>query len=142
MVTTTVSKPTSWRVGAELVITALFWGMWLYFILPLVSLLLWFAGIYIFVEQMVWLGGYESFLDKLFEYGLVILGIMLLMLIWISWNKQRYGTSDKRSRQPLAVTHEEIAEFAGVSLEIIKTLHRRRHAVVYFDDRDYLVISH
>lgn len=140
MVTTTVAKPTSWRVGAELVITALFWGMWLYFILPLVSLLLWFAGIYIFVEQMVMLGGYQSFLDQLLEYGLVILGMMLLTLIWVSWNKQYSGASNKRLRQPAPVTSKEVAEFAGVPHETIKSLHRRHHAVIYFNDCDQLVV--
>lgn len=139
--TETESRLTYWRVGTELVITALFWGIWVYFILPIVSLLLWFVGIYIFVEQMVLLGGYESFLDKLFEYGLVILGIMLLTLVWVTWNKQYYGTSNKRSRQPEPVTGKELAEFAGLSLETMKGLHRRRRAVVYFDDHDHLVVS-
>ena len=136
-----VSKPSSWRVGAELMITALFWGIWVYFILPIVSLMLWLAGFYIFTEQMVMLGGYQSFLDRLFEYGLVILGMMVLILIWINWNKQYYGNSNKRSRPPEPVTRNELAEFAGVSPETIKALHRQRHTVVYFDDRDRLVVA-
>jgi poly-beta-1,6-N-acetyl-D-glucosamine biosynthesis protein PgaD len=140
MVNATVSKPESWRVGVELAITALFWGVWLYFILPLLSLMLWFAGIYIFVEQMVLLGGYQSFLDRLFEYGLVILGMMLLTLIWINWNKQYHGLGNKRARPPAPVTNREVAEFAGVPLETIESLHRHRRAVVYFNDRDQLVL--
>jgi len=121
--------------------TTLFWGLWLYFILPLVSLLLWFAGIHIFVEQMVMLGGYQSFLDQLLDYGLVILGMMVLTLIWINWNKQYYGARNNRSRQPAPVTHQELADFAGVPPETIKNLHRRRRAVIYFDDRDRLVVA-
>lgn len=140
MVNVTVSKPESWRVGVELVITGLFWGIWLYFTLPLLSLMLWFAGIYIFVEQMVLLGGYQSFLDRLFEYGLVILGMMLLTLVWINWNMRYHGLGNKRARPPVPVTNREVAEFAGVSHETIKSLQRRRHAVVYFNDRDQLVV--
>jgi poly-beta-1,6-N-acetyl-D-glucosamine biosynthesis protein PgaD len=45
------------RLMAEATATALFWGMWLYVIMPLVSLLLWFAGVQVFVEQMLTLGG-------------------------------------------------------------------------------------
>jgi len=141
MVETTAAKPSSWRAGTELVVTALFWGIWIYFILPLVSLMMWLAGIFIFVEHMILLGGYQSFLDRLLDYGLVILGMMALTLIWINWNKQYQGAGNKRSRQPLPVTDKEIAEFAGVSPETIKALHRRRRTVVYFDDHDRLVVS-
>lgn len=141
MVETTSPKPASWRAGTELAITALFWGVWAYFILPLVSLLMWLIGIFIFVDHMVLLGGYQSFIDQLLDYGVVILSIMALTLIWINWNKQYSGNANKRSRQPLPVTHKEIAEFAGVSPETIKALHRRRRTVVYFDDHDRLVVA-
>ena len=141
MVETTASKPTSWRAGVELVVTALFWGIWIYFILPLVSLMMWLAGIFIFVDHMIVRGGYQSFLDQLLEYGLVILGMMAITLVWINWNIRRYGSSNKRSRPPQPVTHQETADFAGVSPETIKALHRRRHTVVYFDDHDRLVVA-
>lgn len=44
------------------------------------------------------------------------------------------------STELLPLTHREPAEFAGVLPETIKNLHYRRRTVIYFNDRDQLVV--
>lgn len=124
------------RLAAEVAATTLFWGLWLYVITPLVSLLLWFMGVQIFVEQMITLGGYESFLDKLLQYGVVVLGIIAVTFSWVSWNLRHYGAHDHRTHQPSDVTLEETAAMAGLKPEALQKLQQQRRVIINFDRRD------
>ena len=128
------------RSVTELTITTAFWFAWVYLILPLISLLLWLAGYHLFVDEMLVRGGYEALLDELLNYGLVILGMSLVVLTWIGWNQRRYGRHNKRTRQPLAVAVDEQVMTAGLGLEELAALQAARQATVDFDDQDRLHI--
>jgi len=125
---------------AEVTITALFWAAWLYLVMPLLSLLLWFAGIHLFVEEMIVRGGYEALRGELLHYGFVILGILLVISLWVIWNHQRYGRHNLRIHQPLTVGLNEQAQHVGLSTQALRTLQSRRYLLVTFDDKDRLVI--
>ena len=126
---------------AEVTITAFFWAAWLYLIMPLLSLLLWFAGIHLFVEEMIVRGGYEALLGELLHYGLAILGMLVVISLWVIWNRQHYGRRNLRVNQPPAVSVDEMAQYAGVSQKDLRTLQDRRDLRVTFDEQDRLVIS-
>ena len=81
--------------GLLALLTVLFWGVWLYLVLPLVSLLLWALGVRFLVEQ-IRLGGYEGLLGSLITYGVVLLVLVSLLTLWITWNVVRYGGSHDR----------------------------------------------
>ena len=128
--------------GAEIVVTVLFWGLWLYLIMPLISLLLWFAGVYIFVDQMVTLGGYQSFIDTLYHYSLVVLAIMLTTFLWVWWNARRYGSvRNKRTLQPDSVSIAELAATADTTEDVIVALQSRRQVLVDFNDKLGLILK-
>jgi poly-beta-1,6-N-acetyl-D-glucosamine biosynthesis protein PgaD len=135
--TTSEEPPTQFAV--EVTVTAIFWGLWLYVIAPLVSILLWLAGFQVFVEQMITLGGYEYLLEKLATYGLVVLGIMVTTFAWVVWNIRRYGNRNTRRRPPPLVTLKETAAVAGLQPDAIRRLQRQRRLVIDFDDQDRLV---
>jgi poly-beta-1,6-N-acetyl-D-glucosamine biosynthesis protein PgaD len=129
------------RFFAEVTATAIFWGLWLYVVMPLVSLLLWLAGIDVFVEQMITLGGYQAFLEKLLTYGLVVLMIMLVVFVWVTWNVRRYGGAhNTRTRTLAPVTLAETAEAAGTEPDVIERLQMERRLVVGFDEQDRLLV--
>jgi poly-beta-1,6-N-acetyl-D-glucosamine biosynthesis protein PgaD len=136
--TTTSDEPRS-QLALEVALTAIFWGLWLYVIAPLVSILLWLAGVQVFVEQMITLGGYEHLLGKLTTYGLVILGIVFTTFAWVVWNIRRYGRRNTRRRAPPLVTLKETASAAGMRPDAIRRLQRQRRLVIDFDDQDRLV---
>lgn len=125
---------------AEVTITALFWAAWLYLVMPLLSLLLWFAGIHLFVEEMIVRGGYEALRGELLHYGIVILGMFVVISLWVIWNRQHYGRHNLRTRQPPAVGLDELAQHVGLSPQSLRRLQSRRSLLVTFDEQDRLVI--
>jgi len=124
----------------EITITAFFWAAWLYLIMPLLSLLLWLAGVHFFVEEMIVRGGYEALLGELLHYGLVVLGMCTVIGLWVSWNRQHYGDHNLRVRQPAPVKPEELAQYVSVSQEELHAVQDARYLRVTFDERDQLVL--
>lgn len=134
-----IEKEPPLQFAVEATVTALFWGLWLYVIAPMISVLMWLAGVQIFVEQMITLGGYEYFLDKLTDYGLVVLGIMCTTFGWVLWNLKRYGKRNTRRREPVPVSAQETAAVAGLRPEAVRRLQRQRRLVIDFDERNHVV---
>jgi poly-beta-1,6-N-acetyl-D-glucosamine biosynthesis protein PgaD len=133
------SRPDLHRL-AELSITTLFWLAWFYLITPLLSLVMWLAGIRMFVDEMLVQDGYIALLVELRTYGMIILGMLLIMLAWVEWNVQRYGRHNHRLLQPEPVTNREIAQHAGLTEKVLATLHESRMIIVDYDDQDKLLV--
>jgi len=118
----------------EIAATAVFWGLWAYFIAPLLSLLLWAGGVHVFVEEMITLGGYEVLLEKLTGYGLVVLAIAVAVSAWVLWNVRRYGGHNTRTHEVAAVTLVESADVAGMAEEELQRCQSAKRLLVEFDD--------
>lgn len=128
------------RFAAEVIATTAFWGLWFYVIAPLITLVLWLAGVHVFVEQMIVLGGYEFFLENFTNYGLVVLGIMLTIFAWVVWNQRRYGVRNTRIHGQPPVSLGEIATKAGLDPRTIRILRVQRRVVVGFDEQNRLLV--
>jgi biofilm PGA synthesis protein PgaD len=126
--------------AAEITITTLFWLAWLYLIMPLVSLLLWMLGVELFVEVMITRGGYQALLEELVNYGLVILGMLSVTLLWVNWNLRHYGRHNKRILQPQSVSIKELAAHSGLSRTEVSGMQTARQLLITFDDCDRLVL--
>jgi poly-beta-1,6-N-acetyl-D-glucosamine biosynthesis protein PgaD len=124
------------RRVTEITLTGVFWLAWLYFIAPLLSVLLWLAGIQLFREQVLARGGYEQLLADMQDYGLVVLAMLLVVLIWVDWNLRRYGDHNQRTGQPPAVSAGELAGYTGLSVQEVEALQAARHMLVDFDEQD------
>lgn len=128
------------RHATEVAITAFFWVAWLYLIMPLLSLLLWFVGIHLFVDEMIARGGYEALLEELQNYGLVVLGMCTVICLWVGWNRRHYGAHNLRIHQPPSVRPDELAKYVSVSQQELHAVQAARHLRVTFDTRDQLVL--
>jgi len=122
-------------------ITTLFWIAWFYLITPLLSLVMWLAGIKLFVDEMLVQDGYVSLLVELRTYGMIILAILLIMLVWIDWNLRRYGHHEQRHQQPVPVSKQEMAQHSGMTEENLAALHDSRNATVDYDEEDRLLVT-
>ena len=126
--------------AAEFTITTLFWLAWLYLIMPLVSLLLWIVGIQLFMEEMIVRGGYHALIEEFVHYGLVILAMLAVTLIWVYWNLRRYGRYEKRTRQPAPVSLKEIAATSRLTQALILGIRTKRQLRITFDDNDHPLV--
>ena len=102
---------------AEFTITTLFWLVWLYLIMPLVSLLLWLVGVQLFMDEMIVRGGLQALIEELLRYGLVVLAMLAATLLWVNWNLRHYGGHNKRTHQPQPVSLNELAVDSGLCAE-------------------------
>jgi biofilm PGA synthesis protein PgaD len=127
--------------GLLTLLTVLFWGVWLYLVLPLVSLLLWAFGVRFLVEQ-IRLGGYEGLLGSLITYGVVLLVLVSLLAVWIAWNVVRYGGgSDRRTVKRAEVPDWVIRGAFRVDESLLSVLRAERLVRVDFEGDDVVVIG-
>jgi poly-beta-1,6-N-acetyl-D-glucosamine biosynthesis protein PgaD len=112
--------------GLLALLTVLFWGVWLYLVLPLVSLLLWAFGVRFFVEQ-IRQDGYAGLLSSLIAYSAVLLVIAGLLALWIAWNVVRYGgSSERRTARRAEVSDVAVQEAFRLDEGLLSMLRDRR----------------
>ena len=121
------------RGATELAMTMVFWGLWLYFIMPLVSLILWAGGVYFFTDRMITMGGYQSFSDQLVNYTIAILAMALALTLWVIWNQRRYGRHDKRNMIPKHVSETQVGEATGLGQKDMDGLRSARAIFMHYD---------
>lgn len=129
------------RRVAELLITVIFWGLWAYLVTPLLSLVLWYIGITLFVDRMITQGGYDAFAEQMVNYGAVILIMWALLTLWVIWNLRRYGQNNRRTVMPPHVTKAQIAEAMHLPLDAIRRLNASRMTSMHFDSEERPVIE-
>jgi biofilm PGA synthesis protein PgaD len=128
-----------WLSGV--VVTSVFWALWLYLVMPLLSLLAWMLGIHLFTSTMLTPGGIATARSDLQGYGIAALAILAGLGLWVLWNRGRYGgRKEMRTRQPLPCSDAELAEFAGISQDRLHAMQDRRQVVITFDARESPVI--
>jgi len=127
--------------GILTLLTVLFWGVWLYLVLPLVSLLLWAFGVRFLVVQ-IRQGGYEGLLGSLITYGTVLLVLVGLLALWITWNVVRYGgSSDRRTVKRAEVPDWVVREKFRIDDSPLSVLRSERLVRVDFEGDDVVVIA-
>jgi len=127
--------------GLLALLTVLFWGVWLYLVLPLVSLLLWAFGVRFLVEQ-IRQGGYEGLLASLITYGMVLLVLVSLLALWIAWNVVRYGgSSDRRTVKRTEVPDWVVRGRFRIDDSVLSVLRAERLVRVDFEGDSVVVIA-
>lgn len=121
---------------AEVSLTIIFWALWTYFVIPFISLLLWFAGIFLFVDRMIALGGYRGFADQLATYGLTVGVMAALLATWVYWNRRRYGDRERRLARPVHVSEARMARAMGLSGEAIARARMQKRLSIDFESEN------
>jgi len=112
--------------GVLAMLTVLFWAVWLYLVLPLVSLVLWAFGVRFFIEQ-IRQGGYEGLRGSLLAYSSVLLVLVGLLALWIAWNVARYGgRSDRRTVKRAEVPDADVRDAFRLDDDLLAVLRDRR----------------
>lgn len=126
---------------AEVAIMFISWSLWAYLVLPLLSLMAWFAGAVLFKETMLTPGGIST-LREIANYGAVIFTMWLGLAIWIIWNKLRYSEQrDRRKTRAPVVTDAQLCERTGLDSAALNALRDCKEMCLHFDDNDKPVID-
>jgi poly-beta-1,6-N-acetyl-D-glucosamine biosynthesis protein PgaD len=126
--------------GILALLTTLFWAVWLYLVLPLVSLLLWALGARVFLEQLGQ-GGYEGLLASLATYSSVLLAIVSVLALWIVWNVVRYGgSSDRRTVKRAEVPDWVVRGTFRLDENLLAVLRAERLVRVDFEGEGVVVL--
>jgi biofilm PGA synthesis protein PgaD len=114
-------------------LTLVFWVVWFYLWIPLVSLVAWLFGFELLYDQMMLFDGLRALRELLGWYALVIFLLGFSLGSWAWYNMKRFGVREKRRQAP-TVTPCEIAERFGIAEEELTVLKRARHIVFSHDD--------
>lgn len=77
-------------------ITLVFWVIWIYLWLPLISLVAWWVGIQLFREHMLDNNGYQALFSDMHQYALTIAFIAVVLIGWARYNLLRFRDKDNR----------------------------------------------
>jgi biofilm PGA synthesis protein PgaD len=111
-------------------LTLLFWVLWLYMWLPLISLVAWFFGMKVFYFHMIELGGYVGLMELLGWYTLTVLLIAIVFGAWMLVNLFRFR--GKERRRPIQhVKDQQVADYFGVDSEYLSRFSSARSVIVH-----------
>jgi len=77
-------------------ITFVFWVIWIYLWLPLISLVAWLVGIQLFREHMLDNDGYQALFNDMNKYALTIAFIAIVLIGWARYNLLRFRDKENR----------------------------------------------
>jgi biofilm PGA synthesis protein PgaD len=124
------------RAGA-LFVWVVCWVMWIYLLVPLVTLSAWVLGDRKMINEMRWFGGYKSLLELMEIYFVTLLIMGALWLCWISYRSLR-----SRAILPSAlkiVNDTELCAFYQVKADELQQCRKASITAVYFDDHGHIV---
>ena len=125
------------RLGSLFVAMAC-WSLWIYFLIPLVSLSGWLMGVRKFSAEVRWFGGYKSLIELQEMYGFTILGILIAWMLWTlvtSLSRQR-PQHNKPEKEDRYLDQDFMAN--SLDLESSKAL---KTVTVWFDDQGLMTAT-
>ncbi|MDO9103796.1 MAG: poly-beta-1,6-N-acetyl-D-glucosamine biosynthesis protein PgaD [Methylovulum sp.] len=124
------------RMGS-LLVWAVCWLMWVYLLIPLVTLGEWLLGDYAMNAEMRWFGGYSSLLQLLKMFLATLLVQMLLWLCWVFFRARRRRRFLAASGK--VVDDRQLCAFYQVNRDELQCCRDSSLITVYFDELGNIV---
>ena len=116
------------------ILTVVFWSLWVYLCLPLLSFFAWAIGFQQAYKYMVVRGGYTEVLHLIGLYTLIILLLGGSLVAWAAYNILRYGRLPKRTGNP-PVPHEQVARYFRQGPQAVRTWQAAQRLHVHHDEK-------
>ncbi len=113
------------------------WLMWIYLLIPLVTLSSWLLGDKKMTDEMRWFGGYKSLLELLEIYFVTLLALAMLWLCWVCFRALRIRTTLPASHK--IVGDADLCAFYQVETDELEQCRNASLITVYFDDHGHIV---
>ncbi len=116
------------RTITELSITGIVWGLWLYLLSPILSLVLWILGFRYFYVEVIEKVGYKEFFALISKMGWIILVVFVVLRSWGYYNYWRFGKRNKR-RSVATSGIDQFAEYFNLHPDKVKELMSKKEIV-------------
>ncbi len=116
-------------------LTAAFWFGFGMLLRPLLTFAAWLVGGHFLNEAVLSREGLVSLARVPVLYVLVVVMIGIALTGWASYNLLRFRNNERRTRQPDALTAEEMAGFFSVSPDQIRKWQQARRIVMAHDEQ-------
>lgn len=115
------------------VVTLIFWIVWFYLWIPVVSLLAWLFGAERFYQAMITHSGLDALIELLGLYSIIILVMGVILAGWAWYNQLRVRGRDKR-RGSTTVTPAEVSSYFALKPEQLDVARYAKHVVIEHDE--------
>lgn len=113
-------------------LTVVFWALWIYLWLPLITLLAWAFGISRFVDIMVVGQGFEALKEVIVVYFIVIAVMGGALVLWALYNRIRFSGRERRTNTTAPASSAIVA----------RNLRQRETTVLIWQHQKNLRVSH
>ena len=103
----------------------------MYLWLPLITLVAWWVGVYLFNVHMVELQGYEGLASKLALYSIIIVSLSALLIGWANIERLRFKGVKRRQGRP-EVTVGQVAHQYNLPENHLLNLRQKKSLEVHF----------
>ena len=114
-------------------ITFIFWLIYIYLWLPLITLVAWWLGAKLFDLHIIQLHGYTGLVDKLGLYAAIIFIISAVLIGWAKIEHLRFKDKPRRKGSS-AVTVREVAKKYNLQESQLIQLRLEKSVVIHFSD--------
>lgn len=115
-------------------ITFIFWLLYIYLWLPLITLIAWWLGAKLFDLHIIQLSGYTGLIEKLGLYVAIILIISAILIGWAKLEHLRFKDKPRR-KGSASVSAAAVAKKFKLEESQLIQLRQEKSVVVHFSDR-------
>lgn len=113
------------RNTTEWSFTLVMWALWIYLLLPLLSLILWVVGLPYIYQTVFTADVINRLINLLVNMGWAMLAIFIGLRGWGYYNYYVFGRLNRRKQQP-EVTPDQMGRHFGLNPEEVKAMQQRR----------------
>ncbi|MFZ0485187.1 MAG: poly-beta-1,6-N-acetyl-D-glucosamine biosynthesis protein PgaD [Desulfobacterales bacterium] len=124
--------------------TLALWALWVYWLMPIFTLLLWVFGFHLYYSENLLDGGLEELLNTLKNGGLAVLLVACVMLGWTYYNYLWFlRRGERRNKSEAIIFDGDIARYFNVDLGRLRRV--RTQSIINIsidDDQIILPVAH
>ena len=134
----TPSIQTQWQRFSSVIFTFIFWVLWFFIWIPLVTAFAWYLGFDLIYFEMFEMDGYKALIDDLFGFIQVVILLGGTLAIWAAYNYFRFRGKQRRTA-PAQVSSKEMAEYYEITEAELNENKQAKLISVSFDDTGKII---
>jgi len=121
-------------------LTLVFWIVWFYLWVPLITLAGWWFQIRFFQQEMIMTDGFDAFLDVLPTFIGVTFALTGTLGLWALYNYKRFKGIDRRKPLP-SVVKEDLIELLPITKNDLNAIQSNKISTVTISEKGAIIVS-